>query len=107
MRSAYKLRKRLWETNPHCEKCGVLTVLPHDVDRNIINGIYKLKVTPDNMATIQHVHPVGHPLRGTFVTGVRKNKLWCFKCNAEDAKELDRERTIEAKRVAAKNGHHR
>lgn len=29
------LRNKMWESNPYCENCGVLTILPKDVPGEI------------------------------------------------------------------------
>lgn len=102
MRSAKRLRIALFNQNPHCENCGVLLILPENVPGNYIaNGVNKLRTTPDNMATIQHIHPRDHPDRGK-TNGQRKNKLWCFKCNMEDNREQERLLGIEKLRERAK-----
>lgn len=78
MKNHKKQRTLLWYTNPHCENCGVVTVLPESIDGLNAKGIKP----PDNMATIQHKYCRGHPLRLTRAPhNERRRLLWCYKCN--------------------------
>lgn len=104
-----KQRTRLWEEDPHCRNCGVLTILPHDVPGYQPESKF---VSPDNMATIQHVYSRLNPERRQ-INGTRGNQpeprhlLWCFKCNQEDCKKEMDELGIEELRKRAMNGHHK
>lgn len=80
-------RRRLWEANPHCENCGVLTILPEDVPGKInpTTGIKQIKHVPDNMATIQHKYDKISGKRHLKDTSEeRVHLLWCTKCNYAD-----------------------
>jgi len=77
-----KARDRLWKRNPFCENCGVLTIHPADVPgaRLKEDGTLMIKVTPPNMATLQHKYDRLHPKRKAK-TKERRWFLWCYKCN--------------------------
>ena len=78
MRSVKKRRTNLWNRDPHCYYCGCLTILPDDVEGYKDKG--HIKVTPNNMATIEHLISRLHPLRGK-TKGI--TTLACYKCNNE------------------------
>jgi len=84
-------RKKMWIVDPHCERCGVLTVLPCSLTGPAYR--YKdgtLRVQPDNMATIQHKYFKGHHLREVErVPGDRRWLLWCYKCNRDYNKYIE------------------
>lgn len=77
-------REKMWQQNPHCRRCGVLTILPKDVPgaRFKPNGQLMIKVVPPNMATIQHKYDRLHPNRKKE-TKEKRHFLWCAKCNWE------------------------
>lgn len=81
-----RTRDRMWRKNPHCENCGVLTVLPKDVDGKINpnNGYRQIKDVPPNMATIQHKYSRLNKKRLEH-THERRWFLWCHKCNHADS----------------------
>ncbi len=67
-------RKRLFEENPHCCYCGVLTVLTNTVGGQM----------PPNAATVEHIYPRLHPKRREPNYSQEKRlALACFKCNNE------------------------
>ncbi len=74
-------RKRMWLEDPHCENCGILTVLPEHIKMG------KKKRQPPNMATIQHKYHRLHPLR-MVRTDDRRTYLWCRSCNTKDNLEV-------------------
>lgn len=76
-------KKYMYKLNPHCERCGVLMVLPEDTDNKIIrpDGSYNVPYPPPNMATIQHRYCKIHPKRHKPQKGERRRFLWCYECN--------------------------
>lgn len=91
MASSKKQRTKLWLINPHCENCGILTILPEHLPiENFKNkDRSKLKTVPDNMATIQHKYDRNHPLRNKKISAndSRRHFLWCYKCNHDYYKQ--------------------
>lgn len=89
-----KQRTRMWRANPHCENCGVLTVLPEDCPgwQAKGDGSTFLKKVPANMATIQHKYDKLHPLRNVIRPNERRHFLWCYKCNHEHYKKHEEQR---------------
>lgn len=81
MSKSSKQKVYLWKKDPHCKRCGVLTVLPKDVPGDHIDasGCFSIIDPPDNMATIQHPYNRTHPLRKMG----GRHLLWCYKCNQE------------------------
>lgn len=84
------LKIKLWNANPHCENCGVLTVMAKDCPGIRINedGIHVFDgPPPDNMATIQHKYSRKHPMRHARMIAdrgqERRRFLWCYKCNKD------------------------
>jgi len=78
-------RIRLWEADPHCHYCGVLTIYKPQH----IKGLY----TPQEqnfLATIDHVRPRHHPDRlRPPRPGETLHVLACWKCNNDrDKREL-------------------
>jgi hypothetical protein len=65
--------------NPYCPRCGVKMILPEDLP----NYGPKLKVIPDNMCTLEHVHSRLNPLRGVPFP----NTILCAKCNHEEGRK--------------------
>jgi hypothetical protein len=87
-----KQRLELWKKNPHCENCGVLTILPDDLPYSIgKTGNKNIKIFPNNTATIQHKYDRLHPQRN-IKTNERRHFLWCIKCNREYWFTYERER---------------
>ncbi len=74
-------RKRLWDQDPHCRNCGVLTVLPDGIDHR------------DNTATIQHIYSKDDPRRKE--NNLEDITLFCSKCNKEDNQEVRKKRAQE------------
>ena len=73
-----RIKIRLWEKDPHCYYCGVLTILPPA-------GIIKSSSDP-NLATIDHVYSKFNLMRWVKSEGEdKKNRyvLSCQKCNNE------------------------
>ncbi len=86
------LRKWMWLRDPHCEKCGVELVLPESVPGKMNGGRKQIKVTPDNMATIQHKYDRFSGLRWMRSDEhERVHFLWCNKCNWEDGVQKQKE----------------
>jgi len=79
-----KQRERLWKKNPHCENCGIETILPKHCPRGKKGRI----IAQDHMATIQHKYSRLHPdKRRTMILdheNDRRHFLWCYKCNRLD-----------------------
>lgn len=87
-----KQRRKMWDKDPRCENCGVVTVLPEDLPGKISKlGIKQIKVVPPNMATIQHKYSRLHPNRGLAPNDERVHFLWCTKCNFEENLIQERE----------------
>lgn len=75
----------MWQKNPHCERCGIVTVLAASLPNKTVHqdGHFTLDEYPDNMATIQHRYSKTHPLRNQPGNGERRRFLWCHKCNRD------------------------
>ena len=86
-------RRKLWEEDPHCRKCGRLTILSHDPP----------KKSEGNMATIQHIHSRLDEKRGK-VDG-ETTTLFCWRCNNDDNRDSQANLPIEILRRRAKLGH--
>lgn len=85
-RKLREFREKLWRIDPHCEKCGVVTILPQNVDGAYTDehGLLIIKKVPHNMATIQHIYNRMNPLRRTpLKPNERRLLLWCYRCNTE------------------------
>jgi hypothetical protein len=84
-----KQKERLWNIDPHCENCGVLTVLAKDcgdIKYNETNRTYYFDgPVPDNMATLQHIYCRIHPMRHVRpASGTERRRfLWCYRCNQD------------------------
>jgi hypothetical protein len=81
-----KQREKMWNKNPRCERCSVITVLPKDCDGKIFNpdGIgYNIPNPPGNMATIQHRYSKCNKKRYDQTLRGRRHFLWCYQCNQE------------------------
>jgi 5-methylcytosine-specific restriction endonuclease McrA len=70
-KSIKKKRKVLWEADPHCCYCGVVTVPVEELD------IKPGDPTPMNMATLDHVFSINHPFRDREI-----HVLACHECNS-------------------------
>lgn len=69
-------RRRMWEYDPRCHWCGVVTVLPKP-------GPPKGPPNP-RLATIDHLRPRHHPGRREPTNGKEfRRVLACWKCNNE------------------------
>lgn len=98
-----KVRNRLHAANPHCEKCGILTILPEDLPYTIdALGTKQIDNIP-NMATIQHKYHKLHPLRRVVNRRERRLFLWCYKCNNQYW--LEYEQPAQLKYLKAINKH--
>jgi hypothetical protein len=65
-----KQRRKMWESDPTCDWCGVFTILPENITPE----------TRPRMATIEHL--VGKAISGKDRTFNRNNHmLACLKCN--------------------------
>jgi len=93
MRSYKKQRTRMWNNNPNCIFCGVLTILPeHLPQRTNSKGVSKIIVEiPDNMTTIEHLNSRNSVNRNTKnIKKEIRRVLCCYKCNQErNEKELE------------------
>ena len=78
-----KVRDRLFTNDPHCRKCGVLTISPETVPNPAC--------PPDNMATLEHIFSRYHPIRYSddYLRMKAKDRrtLLCYRCNQNNAKE--------------------
>lgn len=79
MNGAKARKLRLWNKDPHCHWCGVLTVI---IDHP------KLKNPPDNLATVDHLRSKLNAQRG--VDHRVNTVLACLKCNNRRALEEER-----------------
>lgn len=99
MKSLTGQRNRLWNINPRCEKCGVVTILPIDVPGACYDeaGLLHIKNVPDNMATIQHKYDKLHPMRQENRSAKKRERrrfLWCIKCNREHWEKHEKQRAL-------------
>jgi len=79
-------RRRLWEKDPRCRKCGRVTVLPETLWERDPDCPHKVRYPngiPDNLATIQHHDSRLSGLRGCF-DGEERTTLFCWACNQQD-----------------------
>ena len=75
-------RRRMRLEDPHCRLCGVLTILPEDVAKQLGRPLRKLGKFPDNMATIDHLRSRYHSCRvEPCCNGEVRRRLLCSKCN--------------------------
>lgn len=77
-------RFRLWQQDPRCYYCRVITILPESLSLpRARNG--GLKVYPNNLATLEHLRSRLHPKRlepnPTYTE--QRHVLACRKCNQE------------------------
>lgn len=100
-----KKRKRMWLIDPHCENCGVLTVLPETLPCKINpnTGLKQYDPLPDNCATIQHKYSRFSDKRGQIHHNEKRLFLWCHKCNWEDHIKEIRSVPIEKLRIMSGN----
>jgi len=79
-----KLRTSLWKENSQCYYCKTLTILPTDFP-NLLE-LQKKGITPDNMATVEHLYSRYEEER--FKEGGQDQcVLSCYKCNQEKERE--------------------
>lgn len=89
-------RNKLWNQDPRCRNCKVITILPEDLLGKNDDGTLRQmkpgfpeKRLLDKMATIEHIHSRFNPLRGTLNGAVETTTLFCRKCNhLSNIKEL-------------------
>lgn len=81
-------RRKLWEANPQCHWCGVLTV---------IDG--RCNSRNPTRATLDHLRSRLDPKRGTDFD--ESTVLACWKCNNERARQEDQLTPVEEKRRRA------
>lgn len=77
----------MWERDPACHWCGIVTVLPNAANR-----------MPRNMATIDHLWPRYHPNR---LAGDHAVVLACYGCNERRNRDDYKTRTAEENRAIA------
>lgn len=82
-----RMRISLWKENPSCYYCHRLTVLPTDIP-NLLE-LQTIGITPDYMATIEHLLTRYDPKRFE-VGGQDKCVLACYKCNHEKEREASK-----------------
>ncbi len=90
-----KKRKILWDKNPHCYHCNILTILPEQLKPNTY---------PPNMATIDHIFTRLDPRRRQPHKGEERYWLSCKKCNEERGATLESELPIEELRKRSTGG---
>lgn len=93
-------RIQLWNRDPHCENCGILTILPETLPGKInpTSGVKQMRDVPDNMATIQHRYDRFSGMKQLLDTKYsRALYLWCNKCNFEDGARRQAEFLLKAK----------
>lgn len=77
-------RNRLWQEDPRCRRCGVVTVLPtqliaeYGVEGNTLTK-HLPKEVMDRMATIEHLRSRLNPTRGSDFS--EATTLYCYRCN--------------------------
>lgn len=79
-----KQRQKLWNENPHCYYCGILTVPPEIRTKEQVEKGYYF----DNMATLEHLFSRLNPKRyekHKFKTV--RHVLACYKCNNDKSME--------------------
>jgi hypothetical protein len=64
-------RLRLLATDPHCHWCG----------REVREYNVGEAIQPPDQATLDHLHPKGHPNRRPIETRADATVLSCFECN--------------------------
>lgn len=76
-------RKKLYNENPFCPDCKKKMILPEDVGFiTLANGCRKLKTSPKNLCTIEHIYTVNHPKRRQPNTNNEERwMILCKKCN--------------------------
>lgn len=78
--SLKRRRTRLWKQDKRCYYCGIETVLPE----NFLSKSGRLKVTPKNLATIEHLRSRLNPHRTEKNKGNEiRRVLACWQCNQE------------------------
>ena len=94
---ADRLRRRklkLWNQNPHCFFCGVLTELAPAND-----SFFKKK---DNTTTIEHLNTRYNPKRWLPGNNKERTVLACNKCNLERGRQEELQVPIEERRKRSK-----
>lgn len=70
-KSIKKKRNSLWQGDPHCRYCGVLTIPVEQL------SLKPGDPCPMNMATLDHVFSINHPFRDREIY-----VLACHECNS-------------------------
>lgn len=79
-----RMRVAFWKKDPKCYYCSQITILPTDFPDLL--ELQAKGITPDNMATIEHLHTRYDKER--FEKGGEDNcVLACYKCNHEKERE--------------------
>lgn len=102
-RKLSKRRRKLWEEDPHCRRCGILTILPEVFATEEDGEIIYPKKFPENVATIQHLDSRLSEERGTFDS--ERTTLFCWRCNNDDNKEVQERTPKSILRKRSNNGH--
>lgn len=85
-RKMRKMRRILWDHNPHCRKCGILTVWP-------VPGVEKVE---PNYASLEHIIP----LKEGGPNELSNTTLFCHHCNLETAAQRAKaQRHVQQERV--------
>ena len=92
MGNRHTFRKRLYDKNPYCPRCGVEMILPEDLPRHP-RKVYEPTVHPDNMCMYEHKYSRLNKKRGT--RDESQNSILCRKCNNELGKIEENKLTIE------------
>lgn len=71
-RKIRRKKLRLWNENPHCRRCGILTILRPEYENGTL---------PHNAATIQHVKSKITCLGSCYYNSDENLTLWCYHCN--------------------------
>ena len=77
---------KLWHKDPHCHWCGTETVLRQR------DGFGRMHPTD---ATLDHLFPKYHPLKGKTIRGEEVTVLACYKCNNERGNTYMQEKKLE------------
>lgn len=87
-RQSYTVLKRMriafWKANPRCYYCNELTILPTDIPDLL--DLQAQGITPDNMATIEHIY-TRYDTERFEENGEKKCVLACYKCNHDKEQE--------------------
>lgn len=89
----------MWEKDPRCINCSVVTVLPKDLVQTDSYGMMLPGVTiPSNMATIGHRYCRLDNRRRTATPTEKRYRLLCHKCNNEENR-IEQKIFIEEQRI--------